>query len=250
MISCISSYMPYRPDPRPKRTRTGVIGNLAKMIAAIQHPGPIRVAIDGRTASGKSTLADELAAQIMPENREVIRTSIDGFHNPKALRYARGRYSAEGYYFDARNLGAIRTLLLDPLGPNGNRRYRTEVFDLEKDVPIDQPPLVASEKSVLLVDGTFLQRPELDWDLTVFVDASEQISEERGVNRDAVRLGGFAEARELYANRYKPAFELYEKLCNPRLSADVVIDNNDFEHPRMEIRSHGMLAHHALASAT
>lgn len=250
MISCISSYMPYRPDPQPKGTRTGVVGNLATMIAAIQHPGPIRVAIDGRTASGKSTLADELAAKIMRENREVIRTSIDGFHNPKAIRYARGRYSAEGYYFDAGNLAAIRTLLLDPLGPNGDRRYRTEAFDLEKDVPIDRPPLVASEKSVLLVDGTFLQRPELVWDLTIFVDASEQISEQRGVNRDAARLGGFTEARALYANRYKPAFDLYEKLCTPRISADVVIDNNDFEHPRMEIRSDGRLAHYAFASAT
>jgi len=250
MISCINNYMPYRPDPRPKGAGTGVVGNLATMIAAIQHPGPIRVAIDGRIASGKSTFADELAAQIMRENREVIRTSIEGFHNPKATRYARGRYSAEGYYFDATNLAAIRTLLLDPLGSNGDRRYCTEAFDLEKDVPTDKPPLVASEKSVLIVDGTFLQRPELVWDLTIFVDASEQISEERGVNRDAVRLGGFAKARELYATRYKPAFDLYEKLCNPRLSADVVIDNNNFEHPRMEIRSDGRLAHHAFASIT
>src|SRR5208337_679512 len=143
-------------------------------------------------------------------------TSIEGFHNPKATRYARGRYSAEGYYFDGTNLAAIRTLLLDPLGSNGDRRYCTEAFDLEKDVPTDKPPLVASEKSVLIVDGTFLQRPELVWDLTIFVDASD----------------------------------LYEKLCNPRLSADVVIDNNNFEHPRMEIRSDGRLAHHAFASIT
>jgi uridine kinase len=28
----------------------------------------------------------------------VIRTSIDGFHRPKAERYLRGRHSAEGYY--------------------------------------------------------------------------------------------------------------------------------------------------------
>jgi len=242
--------MLYGPEPPSKRGRKGLIDDLAMMIAAFQQPSPVRVAVDGRTASGKTTFADELAARIMRENREVIRTSIEGFHNPKAIRYARGRYSAEGYYFDARDLTAIRTLLLDPLGPMGDRRYRTESFDLGNDIPVDQTPLTASEKSVLLVDGTFLQRPELVWDLTIFVDSSEKTSEERGVSRDAVRLGGLAEARQLYANRYRPAFDLYEKLCRPRLSADVVIDNNDLGNPRLEIRADGRLAHHALASVT
>ena len=250
LFSCIGSHMVYGPEPLSKSARNGVIDELATMIAALQQPSPIRVAVDGRTASGKTRFADELAARIMRQNREVIRTSIDGFHNPKAIRYARGRYSAEGYYFDARNLTAIRTLLLDPLGPNGDRRYRTVSFDLEKDVPIDQTPLTASETSVLLVDGTFLQRPELVWDLTIFVESSEKISEERGVNRDAVRLGGLAEARQLYANRYRPAFNLYEKLCKPRLSADVVIENDDLDSPRLEIRADGRLAPYALASLT
>jgi uridine kinase len=250
MLSCITGDMFYGPEPTSKFGRKGVIDDLAMMIAALQQPSPVRVAVDGRTASGKTRFADELAARIMRENREVIRTSIDGFHNPKAIRYARGRYSAEGYYFDARDLTAIRMLLLDPLGPDGDRRYRTTSFDLEMDTPIDQTPLTASEKSVLLVDGTFLQRPELIWDLTIFVESSEQISEERGVNRDAVRLGGLAEARQLYANRYRPAFDLYEKLCKPRLTADVVIENDDLENPRLRIRAEGRLANQLLANVT
>ncbi len=241
--------MLYRPESLAKSGRKSVVDDLAMMIAALQQPSPVRVAVDGRTASGKTRFADELAARIMRENREVIRTSIDGFHNPTAIRYARGRYSAEGYYFDARDLTAIRTLLLDPLGPNGDRRYRTASFDLENDRPVDQTPLVASEKSVLIVDGSFLQRPELVWDLTIFVDSSEKTSEERGVNRDAVRLGGLEEARQLYANRYRPAFDLYERLCNPRIAADAVIDNNELDNPRLEIRSDGRLAHYAPANA-
>jgi uridine kinase len=214
------------------------------MISNLEFSRPVRVAVDGRTASGKTTFANELAAEIARSGRIVIRTSIDGFHMPKARRYARGRYSAEGYYFDARDLVAIRALLLDPLGPGGDRQYRTASFDLENDIPIEQAPLAAPSDSILIVDGTFLQRPELvtGWDVTVFLDTTEGVSEQRGVGRDAERLGGPQAARRLYAERYRPAFDLYERRCQPLSSADVVVDNNDIARPRMRLRSGGVLS--------
>src|SRR5215211_9209362 len=101
--------------------RAETVRVLANLIARTGRTHPVRVAVDGRTASGKTTLADELARELRSLGREVIRTSVDGFHRPKSERYARGRHSAEGYYHDARDLGAIRRMLLDPLGPTGDR---------------------------------------------------------------------------------------------------------------------------------
>jgi uridine kinase len=226
-------------SPRP-----ALLSQLAEMISRLKFSRPVRVAIDGRTASGKTTFANELAAQIARGGRAVIRTSIDGFHMPKATRYARGRYSAEGYYLDARDLAAIRALLLDPLGPGGDRQYRTASFDLENDTVIEQEPLSAAAESILIVDGTFLQRPELiaGWDVTVFLDTSEDVSERRGVDRDAGRLGGLQAARQLYAQRYRPAFELYEQRCQPLSIADVIVDNNELDRPRMRLRVGGILS--------
>lgn len=182
----------------------------------------MRVAIDGRTACGKTTLADELSEILVADGREVIRTSIDGFHKPKAERYARGRHSPEGYYYDARDLLAINALLLEPLGPGGNREYRTASFDLLNDEPIEAEAKMASPDAILIVDGTFLQRPELsgNWDLVIFVDATEAVSEQRGVGRDARLLGGRDAARQLYATRYQPAYSLYERICAPSINAD------------------------------
>jgi uridine kinase len=224
-----------------------VFRQLAQLIGRLS--GRVRVAVDGRTASGKTTFADTLAAEIGKTGREVARTSIDGFHRPKAARYARGRYSAEGYYFDARDLDAVRTLLLDPLGPDGDGRYRTASFDLEHDQPIEQVAIRAATDAILIVDGTFLQRPELSdgWDVAVFVDTSEERAEARGIARDAERLGGLEAAKKLYADRYRPAFDLYEVLCHPRTNADVIIDNNDFQHPAMTVRPRGRLARGAQA---
>src|SRR6185295_12070157 len=172
--------------------RVLVLDDLARRIAGLSLGGAIRIAVDGRTASGKTTLSDELAATLRRRGRDVIRTSIDGFHRPKAERYARGRHSAEGYYYDARDLSAIMALLLVPLGPGGNRIYQTASFDLATDQPIEQQPLTASPDAILIVDGTFLQRGELrdGWDLTIFLKTSDGIAEQRGMVRDAGLLGG------------------------------------------------------------
>ena len=224
--------------------RAAVLDDLTSLITGIASSRPIRVAIDGRTASGKTTLADELAGILGKTGREVIRTSIDGFHRPKVERYARGRRSAEGYYHDARDLPAINALLLSPLGPGGDLRYRTASFDLDNDQPLEQEPRVASTDAIVIVDGTFLQRPELrdGWDLAIFVDTSEQVSEQRGINRDAGRLGGEDAASQLYTARYKPAFDIYERMCAPASAADAILDNDDFARPVLKVRDDGRLS--------
>jgi uridine kinase len=231
--------------------RTVVLNDLAIRIARLQLARPIRVAIDGRTASGKTTLADELAELIEHSGREVIRTSIDGFHRPRAERYARGRYSPEGYYCDARDHAAINALLLAPLGPCGDRHYRTVSFDLKNDRPIQQEPRSASTRAILIVDGTFLQRPELraGWDLTIFVETSARIAAQRGVRRDAAPLGGVESARQLYAARYQPAFDLYERLCSPAAIADVILNNEDIDRPHLHVRDDGRLAANTVLSS-
>ncbi|WP_246664924.1 uridylate kinase [Neorhizobium sp. P12A] len=217
--------------------------SLATSISSIELARPIRVAVDGRTASGKTTLADELAEQLIAVGRDVIRTSIDGFHRPKAERYARGRHSPEGYYYDARDLDAINALLLSPLGAGGNHEYRTASFDLLNDQAIKQAARIASSDAILIVDGTFLQRPELveNWDLVIFVETTEATSAQRGVGRDTQLLGGIEAARQLYAARYQPAYRLYETICAPATSADVVFNNEDVDRPVLTVRGNGRL---------
>ena len=198
--------------------RDGILDELATRIVNLLPRRVVRVAVDGRTASGKTTLSNEIAEIVRSKDRPVIRTSIDGFHRPKIERYARGRHSAEGYYYDARDLSAVNKLLLTPLGPNGDRLYRTESFDLETDRPIEQKPLRAPSNAVVIVDGTFLQRPQLrdNWDLTIFVATSDTVSIERGVKRDANRVGGRDAAFELFTKRYRPGLRFVRKFMRTR----------------------------------
>lgn len=215
--------------------RQAVVSLLADRIAAVRESHPVRVAVDGRTASGKTTLADEVATALRARDRRraVIRTSVDGFHRPRAERYCRGRLSAEGYLDDARDWTAIRPLLLDPLGPGGDLLYRTASFDLDRDEPIEQEAQRAEPDAILIVDGTFLQRPELAdaWDLVMFVDVSEEVATRRGIARDAASLGGEDRARETHKQRYQAAFAIYQARVGPKGRAHIVIDNDDVDAP-------------------
>ncbi|MBA2469587.1 MAG: hypothetical protein H0V37_09305 [Chloroflexia bacterium] len=67
-------------------TRTQILDRLARYIAAASPPHPLRVGIDGRTAAGKTSIADELVAPLEQLGRTVIRVEIDEFHHPLPVR--------------------------------------------------------------------------------------------------------------------------------------------------------------------
>jgi uridine kinase len=72
--------------------RQQVLTELAHQIVRLSPDWIIRVAIDGVDGAGKTTFANELGDAIRPLRRSVIRASVDGFHNPRAVRYERGRH--------------------------------------------------------------------------------------------------------------------------------------------------------------
>ena len=215
-----------------------IADRIAARIAALRLGHPVRVAVDGRTAAGKTTFGGGLARAVRRAGRPALSLGIDGFHAPRAVRYARGRTSPEGYYHDARDLGAVRARLLEPLGPGGHRRIVRETFDLAADRALAPEAETVPLDGVVIVDGTFLQRPELHglWDYIVYLDIPAELSLERGARRDADRLGGLEAARAVYAARYLPGFALYRAQLDPVAGADAVVDMADFAAPALIFR--------------
>jgi uridine kinase len=216
-------------------SRAELLQALAEHITALERPHPLRVAIDGVDAAGKTTLADELVRPIEERGRPVIRASIDGFHRPRAERYRRGPNSPAGYYHDSFDYAAVRAVLLDPLGPGGNRRYRRALFDWRSDAALDLPPETAPDDAVLLFDGIFLQRPELVevWDLRIFLQVAFDEVLRRAVLRDGAGPDDAAAIHERYHERYIPGQQLYLEAARPQERADILVDNNDPAAPRL-----------------
>ncbi|MBX7248558.1 MAG: zeta toxin family protein [Caulobacteraceae bacterium] len=215
--------------------REQAVAELARALLTRRRARPLRIALDGRTAAGKTTLASELEQALTPHG-PVIRAAIDDFHRPRAERWRQGRDSPQGYYEDARDYRALRNLLLDPLGPDGDRLYRTASFDLAADRPKDGPARRAPETAMLIVEGSFLQHPAVvgGWDVVVLVDAPRAQAVARGAARDAARLGGPEAARALHEARYADAWDrFYRPQAEPADGADIVFDNTDFDAPRV-----------------
>ena len=219
--------------------REELIERLVGAIDAVVVDHPVRVAIDGPDAAGKTTLANELAAVLRGEGRPVVRASIDGFHRSRADRYARGTNSPIGYFEDSFDNDSLRRVLLDPLGPSGSRSYRTRVFDFKTDQLIDDVEREADRNAVLLFDGVFLLRDELrdEWDYSIFVDAPFDETLRRAVVRDAELMGDAESVERRYRERYIPGQELYFAAVGPSELADVVVHNADPGRPSVTFRS-------------
>lgn len=185
-----------------------VLADLAQRVVALRPGCRVRVAVDGGSCTGKTTLADTLGRSVAAE-RPVVRATVDRFHRPRAERYRRGPTSALGCYQDTYDLDALRRELLDPFA--AGRPHRTGVWDWQRDCPVLSPPEHAPADAVLLLDGVFLQRPELRavWDLVVLVVVPEPEVLRRAVVRDAAHIGGPEAVVERYRTRYLPAEALY-----------------------------------------
>ena len=226
--------------PVQKGSRAEMLHRVADAVASVEVSRPVRVAVDGRPASGKTTLADELRVRLGSRGRPVIRATIDEFMFPKVVRYRRGIDSADGCYHDSFDFHALHRGLLDPLGPGGDRRFQAATYDREADrvLPLS-PTATAPAEAVLLFDGVFLMRPELngDWDLRILVLTSFMETLRRARLRDSEALGSAERVEERFRVRYLPSQEHYFDTVRPTDIADVVVHNEDPDRPAWEIRS-------------
>lgn len=206
---------------------------IANHILTLNLTHPIRVGVSGITASGKTTFANELAEELKQCGVPVTRASIDDFHNPRAIRYTQGKESARGYYEDAHDYTAFKERLLKPLGPSGNLQYETIFHNLITDVSVHNEPLVALSNMVLIVDGTFLLKKDIEhlFDYKIFVDTDFEIARNRGAKRETEVFGSYEEAEKMFLNRYHAACKMYIEEHNPKECANVVFQNNNFDEP-------------------
>ncbi|MFJ7186106.1 nucleoside/nucleotide kinase family protein [Lysinibacillus xylanilyticus] len=213
--------------------RRELVSKVADHILDLQLHHPIKVAISGITASGKTTLANELAEELRRRKKEVIRTSIDNFQNPRVIRYRQGKDSAIGYYEDAHDYQALMEKLLIPLGESGDRQYQTISLDLEKDEYVNAEKQVAKDDTIFIVDGTFLLKKELIqlFDYKIFVQTDFDLARKRGAKRETIAFGSYESAEIMFLNRYHAASGLYLKEHNPQENADIVVNNNDIGSP-------------------
>ncbi|MEU2998153.1 uridine kinase [Streptomyces sp. NPDC006995] len=198
-----------------------------------QGSGRILVGIDGFTTAGKTSFGHELAARMAESGRPVLRATLDDFKNPWKDRHLYDRESGEGYYRNAYDYASAKRLLLDPArSPEAASCALCSIDPLTQEThAADTTPLAPD--SVLIVDGVFAFRPEIDayWDVRIWMDVDAELSVRRGAERDQDWAGPDAEA--IHRDRYLVAERLYLDEVDPLPRMDVIVDNTDFARPRL-----------------
>ncbi len=196
--------------------------------------GRVIIAVDGIDGAGKTTFADGFAEVFAEKGAAVYRASVDGFHRPRAERYARGRTSPEGFYRDSYDYATLRRVLIDPFRDgaqtSGATGFQLAAFDVARDAVEESQWVTAPRDAVLVLDGIFLHRPELRdlWDWSVWLDVPESIASRRLAERDGSDPDPAAPSNA----RYRQGQAIYLREAQPEAAASAIVDNSDLAHPR------------------
>ena len=186
--------------------RVTFLRSIADEVLAHHGRGRMIVAIDGPLRSGKTELADDLAAVLEEREHAVFRASMEGFHRSREAQAVFGADTPDRYYRYGFDESALRRVLVEPFRLGGSTAFVTRVWDPARDAWVEPKWITGPEDAILVLDGRFVLRPRLAdlWDARIALDGEPA----------------------------DPADEIAYAESDPRLAASVVIDNSDPEHPR------------------
>jgi uridine kinase len=212
--------------------RSALLAALAEDVLAVRRPGEFcRVGVDGVDGAGKTSLADELAVELKRRRVSTVRVSVDGFHNPRATRYRKGRNSPDGFFRDSYDYERFLSLVLRPFSVGGSGIFTPAIFNVDEERRLAPVSVQAPPGSILVVDGIFLHRDDLAalWDYSIWLEVPFEVSIPRGAQRAPGSLS--PDPAHPANRRYVEGQRLYIQECSPCTRATVVVDNSDLDNP-------------------
>ncbi len=139
---------------------TPQVNLLAERIQPLrQGPARVLVAIAGPPASGKTTLADELARRLNAQKCQTVVVPQDGFHLDNQVLEERGQLNRKGAPQTLDGAGFVHLV----------RRLKERVdvavptFDRTRDISIAGARIVPASAEVIIVEGNYLLYDDAPW---------------------------------------------------------------------------------------
>ncbi|MBE9101620.1 uridine kinase family protein [Vacuolonema iberomarrocanum] len=169
------------------------------------------LAIDGPSASGKSTLARLTSKSI--KKSSIVH--VDDFYKTSTQR--KNQITNNNLHGIAFDLERLKQQALNPIALKKSTNYQIYNWTVDRltDIRIIQPV------GLIIVEGIYSLRQDLQnyYDFKIWLEVPKKLCEERVLERDRVGIGNYHN----WKNDYRPAEEQYVKLQNPGNSADLVL---------------------------
>ncbi|WP_052460356.1 nucleoside/nucleotide kinase family protein [Microbacterium gorillae] len=140
------------------------------------HPGGrLIIAVDGFTTSGTAAFADTFAQVLGEDGTAVLRASVDGFRVP----------GSAGLTAEDTDVETLHRVLIDPwrsgVHTSDSTGVQLAVWDPARSAPVPARWVTAPADAVLVIDGPFLNSPELRgaWNFSIWLEVSEARLAER-----------------------------------------------------------------------
>ena len=167
-----------------------------------QNKQTLLIAIDGRSGSGKSYLAEELKKQL--PNVKIVSLDVFGMYN--------GKISSE----------RVINEVITPLKNNQVANYKGYEKGYENEHYSVEPG------GIVVLDGIFALNSDLEfyYDYKIWVECPPEIGYERGVARD-LELSGTDNSNR-WLSYWMPKEEEFIKAEKPQDKADYIVDGATF----------------------
>ncbi len=188
------------------------------------------VGITGIDLSGKTEFTNSLADYLSSHNHKVLVIHLDDFHYPRDYRNS-GADPVDNYWQRNFNIEFLIRDLLIPIRELKEHSINLTLLDLYSDKYEVQKQFSFDRDTVVLFEGVFLFRRELAsyLDYKVFIDIPFEESRRRAVIRDIPIYG--TDILKRYEEKYWPAQRKYLTEYPPLETADMVIDNQNWDFP-------------------
>lgn len=198
-----------------------------------RQKGPLIVGISGGYTSGKTVFAENLARYLAAGGYEVQVIHYDDFHRPLGGITWTGERGGEIDAFFNRAFDPHKLVeeLLRPMKTDGFVDKDVACLNWSTGEYTNIVHFAAGADTVVLLEGVLLFRPPLMeyLDYRIFLDITTEEMLRRGRRRDVPRSGEWI--MEKYVSRYIPVHQRHLEEDKPLQTADMVIDNNDYDAP-------------------
>jgi len=184
------------------------------------------IGVNGIDCSGKSMFADSLEKYLASMGFETQFISIDDFHNPAAYRYS-GKNQSDNYYNRSFNINNIIEKLLTQINRKISYQVKLPVLNVQTDKYDTEKGYTFNQNTIVVFEGVFLFRKELSpyIDYKVFLEITFEECKRRAKIRDSQA------SLEKYEEKYIPAQKRYLNEYPALKTADMIIDNSNWEYP-------------------